>query len=123
MGRNCCCGWRMSGCVHIDMTKGECIHYDADPNGCTCDWNGWVSCFDYPNERKNKHIPFSLPEKNGKYLVRIQDCSGDRYEKESIFSLIPRTINSVYTGEEIKVNWEGYDDEQPYAWKEIETEG
>ncbi len=93
---------------------------EYEPDKCKCDWTGWISIYDWPEDRKNKQIPFSEPIKNGKYLVRIQDHSADRYESESIYTIEPRTIRCGYTGKEIIVHWEGYDEDQPYAWKEID---
>lgn len=119
MGMYCCCDWKMTGSTHIDMVNKIITEYEADPDGCTCDWNGWISRYDWPPERKNKDKPFSEPTKDGRYLVRFQTLCGDRFEEEQDFSLNYRIIRCGYTGKEMKVNWSGNDEEQPYAWKEI----
>ncbi len=115
----CCCGWKMTPSCEIDMVNKTCSIYEVDPEGCECNWEGWNSLYDWPEERKNKDKTFCEPEKDGKYLVRIQNSSGDRYESESFYTKIKRKIYCGYTGKEFEVNWSGYDDEQPYAWKEI----
>lgn len=119
MGMYCCCDWKMTGSTYIDMVNKEITEYEPDPDGCTCDWEGWNSIYDWPDERKNKDRSFRLPEKEGKYLVRIQTQCGDRYETESQFNLKTRIERCGYTGKEIEVHWSGDDEEQPYAWKEI----
>jgi hypothetical protein len=119
MGRNCCCGWRMSGSMHIDIPNKTSIYYEADPDGCTCHWNEWTSIYDWPEERKNKEKPFALPLKDGKYYVRCQNDSGDRYEEIQTFSLKTRIECCGYTGKEIEVHWSGNDESQPYAWREL----
>ena len=118
MGMYCCCGWKMTGSLHIDMVNKTSTHYEADPNGCTCDWENWNSIYDWPPERKNRDKPLCLPLNEGKYLVRIQTQYGDRYEDESEYKIKPRIINCGYTGNEIEINWSGDDETQPYAWKE-----
>lgn len=113
----CCCGWKMTGSMHIDIPNKTSTYYEPDPNGCTCDWNNWVSRFDWPEERKNKDKLFADPKKEGEYFVRCQNGSGDRYEEIQYFSLKPRMINCGYTGKEFQVHWSGDDESQPYAWK------
>lgn len=115
----CACDWKMTGSTHIDMVNETFTRYEADPDGCTCDWTGWISRYDWPEERKNKSVPFSEPNKNGKYLVRCQSGCGDRYEEEQYYSSIPRTIKCGYIGKDLIVHWSGDDEGQPYAWKEI----
>ena len=119
MGRYCCCDWKMSDSMHIDMVKGETTIYKADPDGCTCDWSDWTSVYDWPPERKNKDKPFGLPEKDGKYLVRCQSGSADRYEEIQTFSLKTRIETCGYTGKKFQVHWSGNDEGQPYAWREL----
>lgn len=104
MGMYCCCENKIS----------------SDNFICNCDWQGWTSRYDWPPERKNKDLPFSEPPKSGKYLVRIQTQCGDRYEDESRYSPIARIVECGYTGKDVIVYWEGNDEEQPYAWKELE---
>lgn len=103
--------------MHIDMVNGIVTRYEPDPDGCTCDWNNWVSVHDWPPERKNKDTPCVLPEKDGKYLVRCSNGCGDRYEEEQDFSIKTRTERCGYTGKEFQVHWSGDDEGQPYAWK------
>jgi len=121
MGMYCACKWKMTGSLHIDIPNKTSTYYEPDPVGCTCDWNGWTSICDWPDERKNKDKPLGNPLRDGKYLVRIQNQSGDRYEDESYFTLKTRIIQCGYTGFGFEVNWSGDDEEQPYAWKEIEN--
>ncbi len=119
MGMYCCCDWKMTDSIHIDMVNKKTTIYEADPDGCTCDWNNWNSIYDWPAERKNKDRPLKLPEKEGKYLVRIQTDCGDRYEDESEFKFEKRKERCGYTGREFEVHWSGDLEQQPYAWKEI----
>jgi hypothetical protein len=119
MGMYCACRWKMTGCGVIDMVNKTSTYYEADPNGCTCDWNGWKSIYDWPEERKNKDQPFALPKKDGKYYVRCQSGSGDRYEEVQTFSLKTRTETCGYTGKKFEVHWSGDDESQPYAWREL----
>lgn len=119
MGMYCCCDWKMTGSTHIDMVNKTITEYEPDPDGCTCDWTNWISVYDWPPERKNKDKPFGLPLKEGKYLIRFQTQCGDRVECESEFKLEKRIVYCGYTGKAIEVNWSGDDEEQPYAWKEI----
>lgn len=104
MGMYCCCDWKISR--------------SADPNGCKCDWENWSSIYDWPPERKNKDKPFSLPEKDGIYEVRIQNQSGDRFETESTFTIKSRLERCRYTGKEVEVHWSGDPEYQPFAWKD-----
>lgn len=106
MGQYCCCHVKISG-----------EDYEGKPQ-CTCDWDGWISLYDYPEDRKNKDIPFCEPVKDGEYLIRYQNQSADRHEKTSYFTLEPRKIYCGFTGRELVVHWSGDDEEQPYAWKE-----
>lgn len=122
MGMYCCCGWKMTGSMHIDMPNKTSTYYEADPDGCTCDWDDWTSIHDWPTERKNKERLFSLPEKDGKYYVRCQSGCGDRYEEVQTFSLKTRTETCGYTGREFEVHWSGDDEGQPYAWRELRDE-
>lgn len=119
MGMYCCCEWKMTPSYHIDMVNKTHTIYEVDPDGCKCDWTGWISRYDWPEERKNKNVPFSEPIKEGKYLVRVQTMCGDRYEDEQYFSKTPRMVRCGYTGKEFIVHWSGNDENQPYAWKEI----
>ncbi len=119
MGMYCCCDWKMTPSYLIDMVNKTHTTFEVDPDGCKCDWNGWTSIYDWPDERKNKEKPFCNPTKNGKYLVRIQNQCGDRCETESKYCSIPRKIPCNYTGKILEVYWSGEGDEQPYAWKEI----
>lgn len=105
MGMYCCCGNKIS----------------RDDFVCDCDWQGWISIYDWPDERKNKEKPFYLPPKDGKYLVRCANGSGDRYEIESNYFSASKTISSSYDLNPVQVHWEGNDEEQPYAWKELEV--
>lgn len=111
MGMYCCCNLNISG-----------NEYEGKPQ-CTCSWEGWISTCDWPKERKNKHIPISLPSKDGKYLVRIQTESGDRYEDEKYFSLSPKIELGGYFAPltEYELHWEdeNWQEGCPYAWKEI----
>lgn len=104
----CCCG-----------KKINCDQFE-----CLCDWEGWVSTCDFPDERKNKDIPMGLPKKDGNYLTRCCHC-GDRYEEEREFSLIPRIEKGGYFGSDqtFELHWEGetWEEGTPYAWKEIEN--
>ena len=121
MGRNCCCDWRMSDSMYIDMVNKTTTIFEADPDGCTCDWNNWVSRYDWPPERKNKDKHFSEPLEDGKYLVRVQTMCGDRYEDIQSFSQVSRTVSCGYTGKEFKGTFiVEIDEEQPYAWRELE---
>ena len=107
MGMYCCCDQKIS----------------SDNFKCRCNWKAWISTCDWPPERKNKKIPISLPPKDGKYMVRIQNNSGDRYEDEIFFSLIPKIEKGGYsTPIEIEIHWEGenWEEGRPYAWKEID---
>jgi hypothetical protein len=112
----------MTGSLHIDLPNEISTFYEPNPDGCTCDWNDWISIFDWPPERKNKHKPFRLPKKDGKYYVRVANESGDRYEEIQNFTLKPRKERCGYTGEEFDVNWSGNYEEQPYAWRELKNE-
>jgi hypothetical protein len=107
MGMYCCCDRR------ITREEFECL----------CAWEGWISTCDWPEERKNKDISVGLPTKDGKYLVRVQNGSGDRYEEEKHFSLVPRIEKRGYFGppREYEIHWEGqsWEEGAPYAWKEI----
>lgn len=119
MGMYCCCDWKMTGSMYIDIPNRTTNYYESDPDRCTCDWNNWVSVYDWPEERKNKHKEFSLPKKDGKYLVRCQSSCGDRYEEIQSFSLKTRIETCGYTGKEFEVHWSGDDERQPYAWREL----
>lgn len=107
MGMYCCCDEKIS----------------SDNFVCQCDWEGWISTCDWPEDRKNRDIPFSLPEKDGIYLVRYQDNSGDRHECEKKFSVEPKIVKGGCYGPrvEFKLHWEGecWEEGKPYAWKEI----
>ena len=119
MGMYCCCDWKMTRSTHIDMVNKTITEYESDPDGCTCDWKDWISVYDWPQERKNKDKPFGLPKNDGKYLVRFQTNDGDRCECEMEFKIQSRKVCCGYTGKEVEVHWSGNDEEQPYAWKEI----
>jgi len=119
MGMYCACDWKMTGSTHIDMVNKTITNYEHDPDGCKCDWNRWISIYDWPDERKNKEKPFELPLVDGKYYVRCQSYCGDRYEEIQSFSLKTRTEICGYTGKAFQVHWSGDDEGQPYAWKEI----
>jgi len=119
MGMYCACDWKMTGSLHISISNKTSTYYEADPDGCTCEWDGWNSIFDWPKERKNKDKPFALPKKDGSYYVRCSNGSGDRYEEIQKFSLATRTERCGYTGKEFKVHWSGNDESQPYAWREL----
>ncbi len=110
MGMYCCCGSKI---------RREGNQY------CTCDWDGWISTCDYPDERKNKDTPIQKrPPKSGMYLIRESSDSGDRSEREMYFSETPIKIEEVGFFSPYflyKFHWE---DEEwitggPYAWKEI----
>lgn len=107
MGMYCCCGNR------ITRDIGE---------GCTCDWNGWISLHDWPPSRKNKSLPFAMPVKEGYYRTRVQDSAGDRYEGKQYFSVVPRKEPCVFTGIETELHWEKNSEYQPYAWTTLEEE-
>lgn len=49
MGMYCCCGVKISG-----------KDYEGKPK-CCCDWDGWISTCDYPEERKNETWMFGEP--------------------------------------------------------------
>lgn len=115
MGMYCACNWKMTNSMLIDIPNGKTVIYESDPNGCKCDWEGWNSLYDWPEERKNKDKPFKEPSEEGKYIVRIQDCNGDRYESESEYKFIPRIEKCKYTGRECPVKWSRTLEEQPYA--------
>jgi hypothetical protein len=109
MGMYCACGQR--------------INYEFE---CLCDWDGWISCADYPPERKNKDIPLQeKPQKSGKYFARYVNSNCDRYECEAYFSLEPirKDIHQACWSEpeNIDVHWDPWDSETlgPYAWKPI----
>ncbi len=119
MGMYCYCGWKMTPSHVIDMVNKTSTTYEVDQDGCTCDWEGWTSLYDWPPERKNKDKTFSEPEKEGKYLVRASTNCGDRYEEVQSFSLTPRTVTCGYTGKEFQVHWSGDEESQPYAWREL----
>ncbi len=102
MGMYCCCDQKI-----------------RDEWECKCDWEGWVSRYDWPEERNNKGISFSEPAKEGQYVVRVQNGSGDRYEDVQTFYLDPRPVICGYTGKKFEVHWSGNDEEQPYAWREL----
>lgn len=104
MGMYCVCGWKSTG----DEVE--------DYKGCSCSWDGWVSCYDYPKYRGNSREPCRLPEEEGVYLVRIQAGSADKYEAYSRFSKASRKINCQYTGKELETHWSGDSEEDPYAW-------
>lgn len=109
MGMYCCCDAKLS-----------------DSEECTCDWTGWISVYDWPEERKNKHAPLGLPTKDGTYLVRIQVQCGDRYETKKKFSVVPKLVKGTYYAYDqiIKIHWEDEDWEEgrPYAWKDEKTD-
>ncbi len=121
MGMYCACDWKMTGSTVIDMVNKTITEYEPDPNGCTCDWEDWTSIYDWPPEKKNTDKPFSQPSKEGCYLVRIQTQCGDRYEAKSFYSITPRIVRCKYTGKDVTVFWEGDDEEQPYAWRELKS--
>jgi len=120
MGMYCACGWKMTGCLHIDCVKKESTYYEPDPDGCTCDWKGWISRYDWPPQRKNKSLDFGEPNEEGSYLVRVQSSCGDRYEEEQNYSKTARKVVCGYTGREFLVHWSGDDESQPYAWRKSE---
>lgn len=104
MGMYCACGVKKS-------EKWE----------CQCDWNGWFLRFNHELHQSPAPIK-DLPEKDGKYLVRIFE-DGDDSEMESNFSVVKKNWGQ-YTNEAIS-NWEiEYEDGWTgfigvYAWKEI----
>jgi hypothetical protein len=118
MGMYCCCGWKMSGSMYIDIPNDTHTYYEPDPDGCTCDWDGWISIHDWPPERKNKEQALGLPSKEGEYLIRCANGCGDRDEYIQTFSVKTRKVRCGYTGKELQVHWSGDDESQPYAWKE-----
>jgi len=120
MGMYCCCNWKMTGSLVIDIPNKTSTYYEPDTDGCTCNWNGWTSIYDWPPERKNKDTSFALPKKDGKYYVRYQNGCGDRYEEVQSFSLKTRTETCGYTGKELQVHWSSDDECQPYAWRELQ---
>ena len=107
MGTYCCCGSK----IRQDDWK------------CFCDWEGWTSFFDFPDERNNKDTPLGEPKESGEYLARYINSSGDRYETDAYFSLEPLRKDIHQIGwlpcEEVDVHWEPWDSETlgPYAWK------
>jgi len=119
MGMYCCCNWKITGSMYIDVQNKKSIYYECDPDGCTCDWNEWISICDFPKERKNKEKEFYLPFNDGKYYVRYQNFNGDRCEEIQNFSLKTRTETCGYTGEKIQLHWSGDHESQPYAWREL----
>lgn len=106
MGMYCCCKCKIK--------LGE-----EWENRCTCNWDGWISIYDFPPTRKNKNLPFALPVEDGKYLTRYQNNSGDHYEVYQYFQKIPRKSKCVFTGLEVFLHWSGRSNEQPYAWAEL----
>lgn len=110
----CCCGQKI-----------------RDNFVCLCDWDGWISSYDYPEERKNKDTPiYKYPLESGKYLVRYQTSYADRYEDEDIFSVKPIRIEKDYDNKLFPIHWQKEDFEtyysigvlnSPYAWKKIEV--
>lgn len=86
---------------------------------CECDWKGWLSIVDFPDERKNKNLPFAQPQKDGTYYVRCQSGSADRYEETQEYSTVPRDGRCGYTGKPLKLHWSGDDEGQPYAWRDL----
>lgn len=129
MGLYCACDWKMTPSVYIDCVNKTITTYEVDQNGCTCDWDGWISTCAYPDERKNKHVAIQkYPSKSGKYLVRYQTLCGDRYEEVDIYYEIPIKIEKDSRGHEFPIHWEKeyfeiYDGigvlHSPYAWKEF----
>lgn len=113
MGMYCCCDVKISG-----------DDYEGKPK-CRCDWNGWISTCDFPEDRKNKDTPIQeKPLKSGKYLVRNSTTYGDRYEAEMTFSVEPIRVEKVgyfWPQRDYPVHWSDEDTEVggPYAWKEI----
>lgn len=88
---------------------------------CECDWDGWFLCYKY-KDRPND-IPIKpIPEKDGKYLVRVFE-DGDDSEDESEFSVLEKKwgqpTNEAISHWEIEYcdNWTGY--RGVYAWKQI----
>ena len=98
---------------------------------CECSWDGWISAYDYPPERKNREVPLQKPLKSGKYLVRYQTSSADRYECEDVYHLVPIKTEKGGDGKIYPIHWENEEYEEyeedcgkgffhsPYAWKEI----
>ena len=86
---------------------------------CVCDWYGWLSIHDWPPPRKNKHLPFALPAKEGKYLTRYQTDCGDHVTIIQQYKTTPRKVCCGYIGKELLVHWSGNDEQQPYAWREL----
>ncbi len=84
---------------------------------CECDWTGWSGCF--KTEEMPESVPIKLPDKAGKYLVRVFD--DDNYEEESEFSLLKKNwgqvTNQAISNWEIDYcdNWTGHTG--VYAWK------
>lgn len=110
MGMYCCCGQK----IRAD-NEWECL----------CDWDGWISVYDWPPERKNKKTSLTLPDEEGVYLTRHQDNSGDRYECVKKFNPVPRMEwGGYFEKRQYPIHWEGecWEEGGPYAWKEISND-
>ena len=88
---------------------------------CECDWDGWFLCFECEAVRETQAPIKCIPDKDGKYLVRVFE-DGDDYEDESEFSLENKnwgeSTNQAISHWKIEYNdnWTGY--RGVYAWKE-----
>lgn len=99
----CCCG------SNIRMNTCKCV----------CNWDGWVSRYDWPIERKNLDVEIRDPVKEDFYLIRYQKSDGNRIEEKSKFNFTPRIVE--IDGKKLRLYWTYHNDglRQPYAWKNI----
>jgi hypothetical protein len=103
MGMYCCCGIKK-----------------RDEWKCECDWDGWFLRFNPELHQSSAPIK-DIPEKDGKYLVRVFE-DGDDYETESDFSVVKKnwgeSTNNAICNWRITYddNWMGY--RGVYAWKD-----
>jgi hypothetical protein len=88
MGMYCACGIKMQ-----------------DGWKCECSQDGWNDAFE------------KLPEKDGKYLCRVSELCGDRYEDEIQFSLEKKFIAQRGWSEPEPNHWD-LSEEIVYQWKE-----
>lgn len=104
MGMYCACEIKMSG------------HPDGK-HGCTCDWEGWVSTCDWPEERKNKETPIQrYPKEPGVYLTRCHNGNFEQlHETEHLFSSGCWLFEALIDEDDL----EPWEREIPYAWKPI----
>jgi len=84
-----------------------------------CDWGGWTLC-DEEFQDHPPDVPFGLPPKDGRYLIRKQEYDGgDRMEKEGRYcsSSVECDLNGFYTVFTDPIKWGEH--KSVYAWKPL----